>query len=347
MRVREDDPERPWTDGGVFAVAPGVYRIPLPMPNDHLRAVNVYAVLSAGTLTVIDSGIADRSSRERLRSALDALGCHLTDVTRFLVTHIHYDHYAQALALRDELGSRVELGRHEEPSLVALAEGYPPFHEQVAQLRRYGAAEVAEAVVGRATPGARETITAFPDGWLEHGSCAEVGDRSLRVLATPGHTRGHVVFADEVHGLLFAGDHVLPHITPSIGFEPVPPSLPLADYLGSLGVVRERDDARLLPAHGGVAPSVHARIDELLAHHDDRLSDAREAVLDGYVTAYQVAERLTWTRRGRKLRELDAFNTMLAVLETGAHLDLLVARSQLTREESDGVLEYRDAPRGP
>ncbi|MBW3665634.1 MAG: MBL fold metallo-hydrolase [Actinobacteria bacterium] len=312
------------------------------MPNDHLRAVNVYAVLSAGTLNVIDSGIADRTSREHLRSALDALGCHLTDVTRFLVTHIHYDHYAQALALRDELGSRVELGRHEERSLVALAEGYPPFHEQVAQLRRYGAAEIAEAVVSRAKPGAREMITAFPDRWLEHDTDVEVGDRSLRIVATPGHTRGHVVFEDAVHGLLFGGDHVLPHITPSIGFEPVPPSLPLADYLGSLGLVRARDDARLLPAHGPVADSVHARIDELFAHHDERLSDAREAVVDGYVTAYQVAERLTWTRRGRKLDELDPFNTMLAVLETGAHLDLLVARSQLSREENDGILEYRD-----
>ena len=43
-----------------------------------------------------------------------------------------------------------------------------------------------------------------------------------------------MVYLDEADGLLFAGDHVLPHITPSIGFEVGEPGLPLADYLHSL-----------------------------------------------------------------------------------------------------------------
>ena len=33
-----------WTEPGLFTVAPGVHRIPLPLPNDGLRAVNVYAI---------------------------------------------------------------------------------------------------------------------------------------------------------------------------------------------------------------------------------------------------------------------------------------------------------------
>ena len=35
-----------WTEPGTFEVAPGVYRIPLPLPNDGLRAVNVYALVA-------------------------------------------------------------------------------------------------------------------------------------------------------------------------------------------------------------------------------------------------------------------------------------------------------------
>ena len=89
-----------------------------------------------------------------------------------------------------------------------------------------------------------------------------MGDRTLRVVATPGHTQGHVVFRDEAAGLLFAGDHVLPHITPSIGFEAVPVELALGHYLRSLRLVREMPDMRLLPAHGPVRPSVHDRVDE-------------------------------------------------------------------------------------
>ena len=58
------------------------------------------------------------------------------------------------------------------------------------------------------------------------------------MVATPGHTRGHVVFHDTGGGLLFAGDHVLPAITPSIGFEPVLSDDPLGAFLGSLTLMR-------------------------------------------------------------------------------------------------------------
>ena len=71
-------------------------------------------------------------------------------------------------------------------------------------------------------------------------------------MATPGHTRGHLVFQDRATGLLFAGDHVLPHITPSIGFEGGAVDFPLRDYLESLRLVRAHAGRRLLPAHGPV-----------------------------------------------------------------------------------------------
>ena len=42
--IEDDAPDRDWTEPGVFRCAPGVHRIPLPLPQDGLRAVNVYAV---------------------------------------------------------------------------------------------------------------------------------------------------------------------------------------------------------------------------------------------------------------------------------------------------------------
>jgi len=50
---------------------------------------------------------------------------------------------------------------------------------------------------------------------------------ALDVVPTPGHTQGHAVFVDPAARLLFAGDHVLPSITPSVGFEPVLSANPL------------------------------------------------------------------------------------------------------------------------
>jgi len=182
-----------------------------------------------------------------------------------------------------------------------------------------------------------------PDQWLTPHQEIGLGTRTLNVLATPGHTQGHVVFRDAGAGLLFAGDHVLPHITPSIGFEAVRAAYPLRDFLQSLRLVRALPDMRLLPAHGPVTPSAHARIDELLAHHDERLERCLAAVRAGAATAYEAARALRWTRRERQLGELDPFNQMLAVIETRDHLELLAAQGRLNRSSQDGVARYEVA----
>jgi glyoxylase-like metal-dependent hydrolase (beta-lactamase superfamily II) len=179
----------------------------------------------------------------------------------------------------------------------------------------------------------------MPDDWLVE-STLPVGPRTLEVVPTPGHTRGHVVFHDNANSLLFAGDHVLPTITPSIGFEPVLSPNPLGDFLASLALVRSRPDARLLPAHGPVTDSVHARVDELVAHHGGRLDETERAVAAGAATAFEVAGQLRWTRRERELGDLDPFNQMLAVAETGAHLELLVAQGRVSVTVSDQARRY-------
>lgn len=149
-----------------------------------------------------------------------------------------------------------------------------------------------------------------------------------------------MVFFDHEVGLLFAGDHVLPQITPSIAFERVPPDHALGNFLASLALVRSHPDHRLLPAHGPVRDSTHERIDELLVHHDERLRLSAAAVGAGGATAYEVAERLPWTRRKTPFAELDTFDQMLAVNETAAQLDLLVHSSELGSRDGDGVRRY-------
>ncbi|MQA12945.1 MAG: MBL fold metallo-hydrolase [Pseudonocardiaceae bacterium] len=335
-----DDPTADWTEPGVFEVAPGVHRIPLPLPTDGLRAVNVYAVDDGDGLVLIDSGWAITEAREQLGKALAALGCGLGDVRRFLVTHVHRDHYTLAVTLRREFGNRVSLGIGERATLEMIADpDRQPLDSEIGQLRRTGALPIAQRL--QESRGEHDkSVWELPDDWLKGPADIALQTRSLLAVPTPGHTRGHLVFADELSGLLFAGDHVLPHITPSIGLEQAPAELPLGNYLNSLRLVRQRPDARLLPAHGPVADSVHARIDELLDHHAARLQATSDTLGRGADTAYEAAGMLGWTRRGRTLDELDPFNQMLAVMETAAHLDLLVAQGQLRCAERDGVVRY-------
>jgi glyoxylase-like metal-dependent hydrolase (beta-lactamase superfamily II) len=336
-----------WEEPGCFEVAPGVYRIPLPLPNDGLRAVNVYAIAAGDELVLIDSGWALQAARTRLEQALASLGAGVGDVRRFLITHVHRDHYEQSIALRAEFGMPVALGEQEKPSMDdMLSPGYGPLHSQLTRLRRNGATElaaeleghIAERMTGEQSPDLSWTP---PDEWLADRCGVQAGQHALQVIATPGHTRGHVVFRSE--RLLFAGDHVLPQITPSLGFQPAPEDNPLASFLDSLALVRSMPDTRLLPAHGPVTESAHARVDELLEHHRSRLDDTFDAVCRGAETAADAAGLLTWTRREKTLPELDPYNRMLAVLETATHLDLLVRQGRLAAGEVDGVLGYRSA----
>jgi glyoxylase-like metal-dependent hydrolase (beta-lactamase superfamily II) len=340
-----DDPTRDWTEPGVYEVDPGVYRIPLPLPTDGLRAVNVYAVADGDDLVMIDSGWAIDAAKDALVAGLAGIGRGVGDVRRFLVTHAHRDHYTQAVVLRREFGNEIAIGKGEQPTLdvvsgaVSREKDGPLFMDR---LLAAGATDLVArmAKLGR-PPSTDRRAWEQPDVWLDDRSTASVGRRELTAVLTPGHTRGHLVYSEPANGLLFAGDHVLPHITPSIGFEAAPADFPLRDYLESLRLVRAMPDARLLPAHGPVSPSVHARVDELLDHHDQRLGIIADLVARGASTAFDVATSMTWTRRERTLSELDPFNEMLAVLETMSHLDVLMLQGRLDRTDVDGTAHYR------
>jgi glyoxylase-like metal-dependent hydrolase (beta-lactamase superfamily II) len=305
------------------------------MPGDALKAVNVYAIETGDGLALIDAGWRTETSLVELAGALTRVGHELSSIHDVYVTHVHRDHYTLAVELRRRYGTRIGLGRDEAPGLhqlLEIASNVPV--TSVQQLRRSGDAALADSI--EASIGA-EVFDADswekPDSWLEPGAYA-VGGRELEAVATPGHTRGHLVFHDLAGELLFAGDHLLPTISPSIGFELGEWELPLGDYLLSLEDILQRPDAALLPAHGMPGPSAHARATELLEHHELRLAETASAVDQcGSATAAQVARILPWTRRRIPYDDLDDFNRMIATCETIAHLDVLVVRGAATVED--------------
>ncbi len=343
-----DDEERhAWSRPEPESVTPDVLRVPLPLPNDALRAVNVYVLRDGDRLTLVDGGWTLTESRELLAEALQGIGAGLPDIARFLVTHVHRDHYTQAIALRRETGASVALGVGERPSLETLTARPAPLAGQIAGLRAAGAEPLADELRAALAHVEEDPENhAMPDRWLADGERITVGERELEALETPGHTRGHLVFEtgpgpEGGSGMLFAGDHVLPHITPSIGFEPAAQPGALTRFLTSLARIRERPDRRLLPAHGPLRPSVHARVDELLDHHAGRLDDIERVTAAGASTGAEAAAALTWTRREKGLADLEPFHRMLAILETDAHLEVLAAQGRVARDpDASGV--YRN-----
>jgi glyoxylase-like metal-dependent hydrolase (beta-lactamase superfamily II) len=330
---------RRWATSGVEEITSTVHRIPMSLPNDSLLAVNVYAIAGADGVGLIDGGWDRAGALEELGRGLAESGHALADITTVLSTHYHPDHYTLAVALRRELGVPIALGdgeRHTVDEIIAGTHGLSAFGEM---LQRAGTPE--PRIAAFLHEGNQSDAFEHPTTWLTDGDRPRVGDRQLDAIATPGHTRGHFCFADDDAGLLFAGDHVLPHITPSIGFETFDGlHLPLADYLASLRRVRERPDARLLPAHGPVTASAHARVDELLHHHDVRLQRCLDALTDGAQTCYQVAQSIPWTRREYRVDELPPFDHVMAVHETRAHLEVLQMRGMVARDTDGDVDNY-------
>ena len=337
-----------WTAEGAWQVAEGIHRIPLPLPMDGLKAINVYVITTDEGLILIDGGWSIPLARDLLDRCLKDIGAGFGDIRRFLVTHVHRDHYTLARVLGRELGVDVALGRGEERAIDALNDLDAITENPFAQLlRTAGAHDIAEIWNSGHQQHHESPDPAwweYPDSWLDRDHRIELGTRSLDALETPGHTPGHFVFAEQDAGLMFTGDHVLPTITPSIGFTfPAEPQ-PLGDFMASLTKVRNQPDMRVLPAHGPVAPSTHQRVDELLAFHDNRLALCLAGLSTGPRSSAEIARTLGWTRHETPYEKLDEFARGMAAMETKAHLDLLVARGQATRTtDADDVVWYSAA----
>ena len=87
------------------------------------------------------------------------------------------------------------------------------------------------------------------DVLIEDGARPLGDDAPLRAIWTPGHTPGHLCFADERYDVLLTGDHILPRISPNIGPSPLGPEDTLGTYLHSLSAMEELDPEEVLPAH--------------------------------------------------------------------------------------------------
>jgi glyoxylase-like metal-dependent hydrolase (beta-lactamase superfamily II) len=315
----------------VEQVRPGLWSIPVPIPNNPLRYVLVYAFETDGGPYLIDAGWNTDDAYQTLVSGLEEAGQSITDVQGVLVTHIHPDHYGLAGRIREASGAWVAL----HPADAALIEARYDHPEALleklaAMLRRDGAPEEEVTTLQQASMPIRGYVwAATPDILMEDGDTPEVPGWDLTAIWTPGHSPGHLCFYEPRHELMLSGDHVLPRITPNISFHPQAGPDPLGDFLGSLDKVAAYRTSEVLPAHEHRFNDLPGRVAELRAHHQARFDEVLAAIHQGTTTTWGIASHMTWNR---PWDQIQGFMRRAAVGEALAHLNYL-QRMGLVRED--------------
>ena len=309
---------------------------------DHaLRYINAYLIEGDDGYTLIDCGWGLPEVFETLEGALRDLGKRLSDISWVIATHFHTDHYGMAGTLAQRGGSKLMM----HPADWAVIDTRfrridEEFERRDAWLARNGFAMAGYATQDRVRKQARRFTLKEPDRRIDDGDVIEIGSHRLRVVWTPGHTPGHVCLYDEERSVVFTGDHVLPQITPHIGYWTEADPDPLGKFLDSLRKVKGLGAKSALPAHREPIDDLGGRIDELFAHHDEREAQVL-AALDGGLTGAQIAAKLSWRRNQSTFEQLPASERSFALVETLAHLEHLCANGVVDKISAPNVIRYQ------
>lgn len=111
---------------------------------------------------------------------------------------------------------------------------------------------------------------------LRAGQRFAVGGGELTAVHTPGHTSDHVAFFEPGSGSLFTGDAVVGRGTTFID----PPEGDLARYLRSLERMLELRPRTIYPGHGPVVLRAIEKLEEYLAHREEREQEIRAALTE-------------------------------------------------------------------
>jgi len=327
----------------VEQVRPGLWSIAVPWPQSSLRYTLAYLLSCPGGVALIDTGWPTETGWTALADGIRQTGHELTEIRHVLVTHAHPDHLGMASLVREASGAQV--GMHPADAATLHRPDGAAWRPRLAGwLRSRGApadqaAEILDLIAGNVE---RHALLARPDTEIEHGSRPLGTGTGLRAVWTPGHTPGHLCFYDEERNVLLTGDHVLPRISPHIGFPPGTEGNPLGDYLASLRALARYSPAEVLPAHEYRFDDLAGRIDALLRHHQRRLAEIEHVVAcDPGLSTWAVAAALTWSRGWENTRGGARYS---AVSETYAHLVHLLAR-QRVRQGGPGPDSWRPGPR--
>lgn len=306
-------------------LAPGIHRIET-IEDDKLHG---YHVLEGPDGPIIVDPGYEHAPTEVYEPFLETQGWELEDVATAVVTHSDADHFGGNHRLREHAPG-VTIAAHAAD--VPLIESVDRIlEERYSKFEAHGITYPDEVVDWLTKMMGPDTSV---DLALRGGESLRVRDRRVRLLHTPGHTRGHLMVYDPSHDVMIGADGFFGRGLFDVDDEYLqpPPYFLYPEYENTIQLVDSLAPDVLSFTHYDLYrdDEVDAIIDESLDFVAELEQLALELTRDGPVTLSGAIEE-TVERRGDF-----GLNEDLA-MPLSAHFSDFVDRGLAERTESDGV----------
>ena len=129
---------------------------------------------------VIDCGLS--TSQECVRFD-EFVAKHKIEIVKLINTHCHVDHVVGVGYLRDKYSAPFAASKEDETMLEMFQQSAAMYQIEIPN----------------------PAVTKI-DEYISDGDCIEFGEGKLKVISTPGHSLGGLVFYNEEQSILFSGD---------------------------------------------------------------------------------------------------------------------------------------------
>ena len=233
-------------DDRIIELQPSIFRLKGEDTSSHS-----YLIRGDYKNVLIDSGVDKNFSK--LQKSLLTLGLKIRDIDIVINTHEHFDHIGANRYFQDY-------------ALIAA--------------HRFAATKITveDRYVTMYKSGDLNAPSLKVHLWLESKSRFNLGNYSLNIIHTPGHTSGSICIYEPVREILFAGDTVFAGGTLSYIGE----SGSVGDYIDSISHLATRKINELYPGHGKISKSPEEDMQKAILNARALLRDEEEVEITDF-----------------------------------------------------------------
>ena len=290
----------------------------LPMPF-RLEHVNIFAVIHDQKAVLFDTGMNFPQTMPKLEELLRSIDISLAQIDRIFLTHYHADHCGVAGEIKAKSGASIfasQAGaqiRQMQKQQDHVVETIQRFYYQHGMPM-----ELIASLIELFHHFRKATVPFDVDTCLDYETTYSIGKRPFVCLPTPGHSRDHVCYYFPDEGILLAGDHVLPDITPNLSPDLFDRTFrPLQSFLDALSSIEHLPVSTVFPSHGSPYTDLLGRIKTIREHHAERKGLVFKSLENSKKTTFQVSHDIFGT-------DLPDFDEFLALNETYVHIIELI-----------------------